>query len=130
MSDTWQAMCVTHSMPCVNMHGSCHAYIKSSHGLLVGGRESSKPVRGAARRRGREGRRRRRKGEEKWRKGKEEGRKGKEKGKKKREEERGGREEKERERGRSVAQRVDPDGKEPGTVVQEVGFLLHWLFYA
>ena len=97
MCDTWQAMCVTHGMPCVNMHGSCHAYIRSSHGLLVGARESSKPVRGAVRRRGREGRRRRRKGEEK-------GRKGKEKGKKKREEERGGREEKERGRGRSVVQ--------------------------
>ena len=97
-------MCVTHGKPCVNMHGSCHAYIRSSHGLLVGVRESSKPVRGAVRRRGREGRRRRRKGEEKGRKGKEEGRKGKEKGKKKREEERGGREEKERGRGRSVAQ--------------------------
>ena len=98
--DTWQAMCVTHGMPCVNMHGSCHAYLRSSHGLLVGARESYKPVRGAARRRGREGRRRRRKGEEKWRKGKEEERKGK----KKIEEERGGRQEKERERGRSVAQ--------------------------
>ena len=103
MCDTWQAMCVTHGMPCVNMHGSCHAYIRSSHRLLVGARESSKPVFEAERRRGREGRRRRRKGEEKGRKGKEEGRKGKEKGKKKREEERGGREEKERGRGRSVA---------------------------
>ena len=103
MCDTWQAMCVTHGMPCVNMHGSCHAYIRSSHGLLVGARESSKPVRGVERRRGREGRRRK-KGEEKGRKGKEEGRKGKDKGKKKREEERGGREEKERGRGRSVAQ--------------------------
>ena len=102
--DTWQAMCVTHGMPCVNMHGSCHAYRRGSHGLLLGARESSKPVRGAARRRGREGTRRRRKGEEKGRKGKEEGRKGKKKGKKKREEERGGREEKERGRGRSVAQ--------------------------
>ena len=99
-----KAMCVTHGMPCVNMHSSCHAYIRSSHGLLVGARESSKPVHGAARRRGRVGRRRRRKGEEKGRKVKEERRKGKEKGKKKREEERGGREEKERGRGRSVAQ--------------------------
>ena len=84
-------------MPCVNMHGSFHAYVRSSHGLLVGARESSEPVRGAARSRGREGRRRRRKGEEKWRKGKE-------KGKKKREEEGGGREEKEIGRGRSVVQ--------------------------
>ena len=60
MCDTWQAMCVTHGMPCVNMHGSCHAYIRSSHGLLVRARESSKPVPGEARRRGRGGRRRER----------------------------------------------------------------------
>ena len=50
--------------------------------------------------------------------------------KKKKEEERGGREEKERGKGRSVAQWADPDGKEPGTTLQEVGFLLLWLFYA
>ena len=89
-------MCVTHGMPCVNMHGSCHAYIRGSHGLLVEQGRAPDQSMGAARRRGREGRRRRRKGEEKGRKGKEEGRKGEEKGKKKREEERGGREEKER----------------------------------
>ena len=28
MCDTWQAMCVTHDMPCVNMHGSFEAYIR------------------------------------------------------------------------------------------------------
>ena len=79
--DTWQAMChnawqrhacVTHGIPCVNMHGSCHAYIRGSHGLLVEqGRAQDQSV-GAARRRGREGRRRRRKEKEKGRKGKEE----------------------------------------------------------
>ena len=72
----------------------------------------------------------RRKGEEKWRKGEDKGKKGKEKGKKKREEEMGGREEKERGKGRSVVQGADPDGKEPKTALQEVGFLLLWLFYA
>ena len=89
--NAWQRLaCVTHGMPCVNMHGSCHAYIRSSHGLLVEARESSKPVRGAARRRGREGRRRRRKGEEKGRKGKEGG---KERRKERRKEKRKGEEE-------------------------------------
>ena len=69
-------MYVTHGMPCVNMHSSCHAYIRGSNGLLVEqGRAPDQSV-GAARRRGREGRRRRRKGEEKGRKGKEEERKG------------------------------------------------------
>ena len=97
-------MCVTHGMPCVNMHGSFEAYIRgftwavlTSKGAASfcswekqgegGGREKEKG----------------RKGEEKGRKGKEKGRKGKEKGKKKREEERGGRQEKERGKGRSVA---------------------------
>ena len=28
MWDTWQAMCVTHGMPCVNMHGSFEDYIR------------------------------------------------------------------------------------------------------
>ena len=46
------------------------------------------------------------------------------KGKNKREEERGGREEKGRGKGRSVEQCADPDGKEPGTALQEVSFLL------
>ena len=28
VDDTWQAMCVTHVMPCVNMHGSFEDYIR------------------------------------------------------------------------------------------------------
>ena len=41
--DTWQAMChnawkkpacVTHGMPCVNMHGSFEAYIRALNGLF------------------------------------------------------------------------------------------------
>ena len=71
MCDTWQAMCVTHGMPCVNMHATFEAYI---YGAPIQFVETSKG-----------GRRR---------KGKEEGRKGEEKGKKKRGEEKGGREEK------------------------------------
>ena len=27
MCDTWQAMCMTHGMPCVNMHVTFEAYI-------------------------------------------------------------------------------------------------------
>ena len=95
--DTWQAMCVTHDMPCVNMHGSFEAYIRGFTWDVL----TSK---GVERRRRGKGKEKGRKGEEKKRKGKEKGRNGKEKGKKKREEERGGKEEKERGKGRSIAQ--------------------------
>ena len=108
----------------------CHAYIRGSHGLLVEARESSRSVHGSSKEKRKGGKEKEEERKRERRKGNEEGRKGKEKGKKKREEERGGREEKERGRGRSVAQRAAPDCKEPGTALQEVGFLLHWLFYA
>ena len=98
MSDTWQAMCVTHGMPCVNMHGTLRAINRRTQIQFV--QAANSICGGSSKEEEEEGR----KGEEKWRKGNEEGRKGKEKGKKKREEERGGKEEKERERGRSVAQ--------------------------
>ena len=90
--NTWKRhACVTHGMPCVNMHGSFEAYIRGFTWAVLTSKGGSKLLSmGAARRR-------RRKGEEK-------GRKGKKKGKKKREEEMGGREEKERGKGRSVAQ--------------------------
>ena len=113
MSDTWQAMCVTHGMPCVNMHATFEAYI---YGAPIQFVETRK------------GEREERKREREERKGEREEKE--RKGKKKTEEERGGREEKERGKGRSVAQWADPDGKEPETVLQEVGFLLLWLFYA
>ena len=77
-------MCVTHGMPCVNMHGTLRAINRSAQIQFV---QAANSVCGGSN-----------KEEE------EKGRKGKEKGKKKREEERGGREEKERGRGRSVAQ--------------------------
>ena len=34
MCDTWQAMCVTHGMPCVNMHGTFGHYLRAFiHGV-------------------------------------------------------------------------------------------------
>ena len=90
MCDTWQAMCVTHGMPCVNMHGTLRAINRSAQIPFV---QEENSVRGGSSK----------EEEVEGRKGEEKGRKGKEKGKKKREEERGGREEKERGRGRSVA---------------------------
>ena len=80
--DTWQAMChnawqrhacVTHGMPCVNMHATFEAYIYGDPIQFV---ETSK------------GGRRRRKGKEKGRRGKEKGRKGMEKWRKRKEKER------------------------------------------
>ena len=68
-------MCVTHGMPCVNMHATFEAYIYGAPIQLV---ETSKG--GRRRRKGKE---EGRKGEEKWRKGKEKGRKRKEKEKRK-----------------------------------------------
>ena len=98
MCDTWQAMCVTHGMPCVNMHGTLRAINRSAQIQFV---QAANSVRGGS---SKEEEEEGRKGEEKGRKGEDKGRKGKDKGKKKREEEREGREEKERGRGRSVAQ--------------------------
>ena len=98
MCDTWQAMCVTHGMPCVNMHGTLRAINRRAQIQFV---QAANSVRWGS---NKEGEEEGRKGEEKGRKGKEKGRKGKDKEKKKREEEREGREEKEIGRGRSVAQ--------------------------
>ena len=88
MWDTWQAMCVTHGMPCVNMHGTLESYKYGSSNSVLGGISKEREEEGK-----REREEKRREIEEKKRKGK-----------KKREEERGGREEKERGKGRSVAQ--------------------------
>ena len=97
-------MCVTHGMPCVNMHGSFEAYIRGFTWAVGRRKESSRSVRGSFKekeeegKRGREERRREREG----RKGEREEKK--RKGKKKIEEGMGGREEKERGKGRSIAQ--------------------------
>ena len=97
--DKWQAMCVTHGMPCVNMHAHHEGY-KYGHGQLISWSRSFNPYEQEG-----GGGREKEEEERKGRKGKEEGMKGEEKGKKKREEEMGGKEEKkERGRGRSVAQ--------------------------
>ena len=106
--DTWQAMCqnagqrhacVTHGMPCVNMHGSCHAYIRSSHGLLVGqGRAPNQSVEQQGEEEGREGEgggKEKRNGGKKRRKGGKERRKEIRKEKRKGEEERKNKEEEE-----------------------------------
>ena len=86
--------CVTHGMPCVNMHGTFESY---KYG-------SSNSVRGSSKIQFIGATRRRRTGKEKGRKGKEKGRKRKEKErrkeKKKKEEER----KKKEEKGKNVAQ--------------------------
>ena len=79
MCDTWQAMCVTHGMLSVNMHGNLRAINRRAQIQFGGGGGGGGG--GAARRR-------RRKGKEKERKGEEKGRKGNEKGKKRKEKER------------------------------------------
>ena len=92
MCDTWHAMCVTHGMPCVNMHAHHECY-KYGHGQLISDSSSFSPWE----QQGGGGREKEKEEERKGRKGKEEGRKGEEKGKKKREEERGGKEKKKKE---------------------------------
>ena len=60
MCDTWQAMCVTHGKPCVNMHGSFEAYIRGLTWAVLtskGGRKLQSV--GAARRRRGKGKRER-----------------------------------------------------------------------
>ena len=106
VSDTWKPCVTIHGkdMPCVNMHGSFEAYIRGFKWAILTSKGGSKLKSvGAARRRRGKGKREReeRRREREERKGERE---------EKREEERGGREEKERGKGRSVAQRADPDG--------------------
>ena len=62
MCDTWQAMCVTHGMPCVNMHGTLRHYIRAFiHGVSrsVCGSSKDKRKGGKERRKGGKERRRR-----------------------------------------------------------------------
>ena len=74
--DRWQAICVTHGMPCVNMHGTLRAINRRAQIQFV---QAANSVRGGSSK----------EEEEEGRKGEEKGRKGEEKGNKKREEERG-----------------------------------------
>ena len=103
MCDTWQAMCVTHDMPRVNMHDSFQAYIKGFTWAVHTSKESSTSICGSSKEQEEEGKREReeRRREREERKGEREEKK--RKGKKKREEKRKGREGKEREKGGSVA---------------------------
>ena len=60
--DTWQAMCVTHGMPCITMHGLYEAYKYGSQ-IQFGGQGQQASVRGSSKeeeegKRGREERRR------------------------------------------------------------------------
>ena len=92
--DTWQAMCVTHGMPCVNMHGSFEAYIRGftwAFRTRKGGKQAS--VLGSSKEK--EGEGKKRKGGKERRKGGKEKRKERRKEKKKGEEERKKKEEKE-----------------------------------
>ena len=119
--NAWQRhACVTHGMPCVNMHGSLPCLYKGFKWAVLTTKRAAR--RSPWEQQGEGGGREKRKGGKEKRKGGKERRKGG-KGKKKRKEERGGREEKE-------GVLTDLDGKEPGTALQEVGFLLLWLFYA
>ena len=84
MCETWQAMCVTHGMPCVNMHGSFEAYIRGfKWAVLISKGGSKLQFVGVARRRRGKGKREReeRKGERKEEKRR---RKGRKRGKRKR----------------------------------------------
>ena len=82
--DTWQAMCVTHGMPCVNMHGNLEGYKRGVPIQFVG--EAASFSSWEQQREG-GGREERKRGKEK-RKGGNERRKGGRKEKKKGEEER------------------------------------------
>ena len=87
MCDTWQAMCVTHGMPCVNMHGTLEGYKKGAPIQFVGqqgeggGREKNK--KGGKEKR-KERKERRKGGKEKKRKEEKRRRKGRKRGKRKR----------------------------------------------
>ena len=74
--DKWQVMCVTHGMPCVNMHGTFEDYIRSfTVGLFVQARGQERG--GREKRKG--GKEKRKRGKEKRKKGKERRKGGKEK---------------------------------------------------
>ena len=119
MCGTWQAMCMTHGMPCVIMHGHVKTYkyeIGGAANAVRGTAASS--VHGSSKEEEEEGR----KGEEKGRKGKEKWRRREEK--ERRKEKKKGEEEKKKKEENEGGLRSEQNG------LQEVGFLLLWLFYA
>ena len=106
-------MCVAHGKPCVNMLGVWNVINKGGF----------KQVEIITERKERKGKGRREKKERKERKE----RKGKKKKKRERKE---GRKEMRKGTGTNVAQGAELDDEEPITALQEVGFLLLWLFYS
>ena len=55
MCDTWQAMCVTQGMPCVDMHGNLEGYKRGVPIQFVGRQQAS--VRGSSKEKEEEGKR-------------------------------------------------------------------------
>ena len=92
MCDTWQAMCVTHGMPCVNMHGTLRAINRRAQ-IQFG--QAANSVRGGSSKEKRKGGKDKRKRGKERRKGGKERRKERRKEKKKGEEERKKKEEEE-----------------------------------
>ena len=86
MCDTWQAMCVTHGMPCVNMHGSLPCLYKGLTWAVGRVGESSRSVHGSSKekRKGGKEKEEERKRESEERKGGREARKGERKEEKRR----------------------------------------------
>ena len=117
--DTWHAMCVTHGMPCVNMHDTFEGY---KYGVVQAG--SSKKEKEGKKGEGKKGKKERKREREERKREREERRENERRKEKIKEEERKRRGGKERGKGRSVAQCADSDSEEPGTALQEVGFLL------
>ena len=67
MCDTWQAICVTHGMPCVNMHGTFGHYIKAFiHGVsrISPWEQQGEGKEKGRKRKGKERRKEKKKGEE------------------------------------------------------------------
>ena len=92
MCDTWQAMCVTHGMPCVNMHGSFEAYIRGFT-WAVGGSKGELKISPWEQQGEEEGREGEGGGKEKRKGGKERRKRGKERRKERRKEKKKGKEE-------------------------------------
>ena len=117
-------MCVTHGMPCVNMHVTFEAYI---YGVPIQFVEQQGEGGGREKRRG--GKEKRKGGNEKRKGGKE---KKREEEKRRRKEEKKNEEERKKKEEKEGVLRSEQTwtAKKPGTALQEVGFLLLWLFYA
>ena len=110
--DTWQAMCVTHGMPCVNMHGSFEAYIRGFIWAVGRSKESSNSVRGGSSKEKEEEGKREGGGKEKRKGGKERRKGGKEKKRKEEKRRRKGRKRGKRKRKRKECYAVSRPGRQ------------------